>query len=155
MPTEVTLIDGTVAVMRSPKEVPEGRRGPVVDASVNARKFAGHLEIIKEAVDAGTSLDRISIPGVEEDAVELMGCLRDLISHVIIAFVKSWSYGPVSVETLLMEVPGEVYDQLRDMTIPLYPQIVPNFTADANVIGRTEAGVPIIDPEGPTGPSVA
>lgn len=147
--TEIELVDGTKALMRAPEDVPEGRRGAVVDAAFSAGPVKEDLEGIQVLLNGGVKPENVPVPGPE-----VMQALRAIIGANICAFVKQWEYGAVTIEILHEEVPGRVYDQLRDLTLPLFPQIVPNFKADDAVIGEDALGRPVVDREGPTPPSV-
>jgi hypothetical protein len=66
--------------------------------------------------------------------------MSDLNDRVVLAMVKAWSLNvPIEVEPLL-DLPGNVYDSLREQCAPFLNDLMPDF-------GPSE------DPESPTDPS--
>lgn len=120
----VALPRDNTALLRDPEEVPERLRRPVMAKS--EALFAEHPEL--RAILGG-----IADAEADEAALELIGALvpmSELNDLVVLAFVKKWSFKddddadlPVCLENLL-DLPGDCYDALREITAPLFGRMM-------------------------------
>lgn len=107
----VDLPDGGWADFADPTTVSERKRRPVAKASYLLYGLAGR--------------------GVFEDGVEMTPAVSDamdaLNDAVVVALIDKWSYPhDVTIDGLL-EVPGPVYDKLREAAAPFVTELLPNY----------------------------
>jgi hypothetical protein len=116
----INLTGGWVE-LRDPKEVPEGLRRPVVQASIDAQRFA--------------DLDEADFTGADMNQLQV---LNDLAA---VALVKTWSFdSSISLEGLL-ELPSGAYDELLASVAPKVADLMPNFGVNPDPKAPTEDSV--------------
>jgi hypothetical protein len=104
--------------LRDPKEVPEKLRRPVVQASIDAQKFAD----LQDGDFTGADMNELQ-------------SLNDLVA---IALIKDWSFEqPVTLEGLL-DIPSGAYDELLALVAPKIGQLMPNFGVNPDPKALTE-----------------
>jgi len=93
--------------LRSPTEVPERLRRPVVHASIDAQRFAD----LEEGDFTGEDMNQLQV-------------LNDLVA---IALVSKWSFeADISLDGLL-DLPSGSYDELLAIVAPQVGELMPNF----------------------------
>jgi hypothetical protein len=113
------LQDGSWIELRDPKKVSERLRRPVMSAATRLFKDQGALADLESAEDAAAAA-RMLPPDFLDGASEL----NDLVS---VALISDWSFdAPVSTDALL-DLPGPVYDEIRDLCAPLFSDVLPDF----------------------------
>jgi hypothetical protein len=112
--TKIALPDGGWANLRDPKAVTERLRRPVT------RLAAG--------LHASGALKGIDGENGEGLTVEALDGMSDLNDAICLALVDSWSYDlPVTADGLL-DLPGAVYDSLREQASKFTTALLPDFT---------------------------
>lgn len=161
MPTTPRMPSGRVtyrddpnlwAEFRQIEDVPEGKRRPVITEATTMLPKIGELQTLQAALNNdGVKIDPATAAALMGgDTISAISTIADLM---VVAFVRAWSWGEVTVEVLMNEVPGDVYGQLRDLCLPMFPEIAPKFDAADAVTGTGPNGEPILDRGGPTPPS--
>lgn len=139
--------EGQWADLRDPKDTPERLRRPVTTLQMLLARDPAFSEVVKgakgkgvqalEDIDEAAGLDMVSAMG-EESFQRMM----DLSDRIIVSRVVGWSFEqPVTLDAL-MDLPGEVYDKLKELTSDGALDSGPDFA-------------PSTDPESPTVPSTA
>lgn len=143
--TRHQLPGGAWADLRDPAEVPERLRRPVRRIQMLLAKDPAFSGVVQAAKDKGiqamedvTEDQAVAMAAdMGEDAIDRMDQLNDLL---VISRVAGWSYeAPVSMEAL-QDLPGAVYDRLRELCADGAMESGPDFS-------------PSTDPESPTAPS--
>jgi hypothetical protein len=112
MTERIELPDNAWAELRDPRTVPERLRRPITRAMFNIANG--------DALDLLTSSDDILSPNM----IDVYSQLNDL---VIVARVVAWSFdSPITVESVL-ELPGNVYEALQEITAEGIVDMIPNF----------------------------
>lgn len=144
--TRHQLPGGGWADLRDPAEVPERLRRPVRALQTRLAKDPAFAQVITDArgngVEALQDIDEAQavqmVSAIGDDSMTL---LDDLNDRLVLSRVAGWSYeGEVSAEALL-DLPGAVYDRLRELC------------AEGALEGPDFG--PSQDPQSPTGPSTA
>lgn len=150
VPDKLEFRNGAYAELRQIADVPEGKRRPVVELATAALPMLGELQALQVAVQGGAA-DVASMAGaVKPETLTLISKIGDAM---VLAFVKAWSWGAVTEEVLLSELPGDAYAELRDVCLPLFAEIAPKFDANSAVVGEDPiTGAPIVDRGSPTSP---
>lgn len=120
----VLLPDDQWADLRSPKQVPERYRRPILPLVTGLIRSAGFAQ-------AGDSDRRPTTDEMRELAKAVgpddLKALNDLNDATIIAMVEKWSFSqPVAADSLL-DLPGDAYDSLREITAPFLLELIPDF----------------------------
>lgn len=144
----IELADGTgTAVIRPPDAVPERKRRAIMEVAARGSEFQAEFAMIQEMIAAGNGAN-VSLP----NQGAMFGLLSELGTALIVGFVRSWPYGDVTPDVLLDEVPGGVFDQLKAIVFPMFPELVKSFTVDGAMSVGAD-GQPVRDPQSPTPPS--
>jgi hypothetical protein len=126
--TKIALPGDTWALLRDPKAVTERQRRPVT------RLAAG--------LHASGALKGIDAESGEGLTVEALDGMSDLNDAIVLALVAEWSFDlPITADGLL-DLPGAVYDSLREQTAKFTTALLPDFS-------------PSTDDESPSEPSPA
>ncbi|WKK26568.1 hypothetical protein QZH56_13805 [Streptomyces olivoreticuli] len=144
--TRQQLVDGGWADLRAPAEVPERLRRPVRRLQMRLAKDPAFASVVAQAQGQGvTSVADIDAEqaarmatAMGDESIELMDELNDA---VVISRVIGWSYGDEVALDQLQNLPGTVYDQLRELC------------ADGALAGPDFSPTP--DPASPITPSTA
>lgn len=127
---KIDLPDGEWASLRDPKKVPEKLRRPIMRSVMAATRQSGDF---KKLVDADNPEDIVK--DLDPSFLETGAELNDLL---VVALVEEWSFEtPVTVDAVL-DLPGDVYDELRKTVAPFITDLLPDFG-------------PSPDPKAPTG----
>lgn len=109
--SRVELPGGEWAELRDPRKVSERLRRPILAAQADLRRFGVPGDM--ESTGAGFGA-----------AMTAYGELNDLM---VVALVSAWSLeSPVSLESVL-DLPGDVYDALRQAVAPFTTDLLPDF----------------------------
>lgn len=145
--TRKALTAGGWADLRDVADIPERLRRPIRRMQMRLAANPAFADVVKDAGDHGiATLKDLS----EDQAVAMMSAMGDgafelmddLNDRAVIARVAGWSYGgDVTVEAL-QELPGAVYDELRELCADGVLDTGPDFG-------------PSPDPDSPTAPSNA
>jgi hypothetical protein len=145
--TRHELPGGQWADLRDPKDVPERLRRPVTTLQMLLAKDPAFSGVVKEAKDKGVK----SMEDIDDSAalgmMETMGeasltRMLELADRIIVSRVVGWSFDPAVTLDALMDLPGEVYDRLKEVTADGALDSGPDFA-------------PSTDAESPTVPSTA
>lgn len=159
--TAVELRKGQWAVLRDPKDVPEGKRRPLTEASRTAdvarEEFAAaraavlaNEELVAAAKERGEEIAPLPIPVPSGDSLAIVNRINDLL---VVALVDRWSFdAPITEESLLDVVPGADFDTLRLVTGPMFNDVMPNFGPSGAIKKDEATGKLVEDPESPTQP---
>ena len=133
------LPDDGWADLRDPAEVPERLRRPVTTLQMLLARDPAFASVVKDAKDKGVSaLDDID----ESQALDMVGTMgeasfarmQELSDRVIVSRVAGWSYDlPITSDSLL-DLPGNVYDALKELTAEgalSGPDFSPSMEADS------------------------
>lgn len=145
--TRHQLPGGAWADLRDPAEVPERLRRPVRAIQMRLAKDPAFSSVVQDATAKGVQQasdidDSQAVAMMTAMGDEAAGLLDELNDRLIVSRVVGWSFeAPVGMDGLL-DLPGPVYDQLRELCAEGALQSGPDFS-------------PSTDPESPTGPSTA
>ena len=135
--TRLELTDDGWADLYAPRKVPE-------------RKRHTHDLAIFALNEATSGLPRNAKGDVDERyAGPAQGdALKRVTWTLILALVRDWSYGPVNLDVLLDEVPGDAYDILARHCEKLWDELNPDFQADFD-----PKALSVVSPSPPPGSS--
>jgi len=145
--TRQTLPNDGWADLRDPAEVPERLRRPVRHIQMRLAKDPAFTSVVAKAKTDGVAA--VADIG-EDDAVQMatamgedaMTLMDDLNDRIVLSRVAGWSYGPDVTLAALQDLPGAVYDRLREVCADGALEQGPDFS-------------PSPDPQSPTVPSTA
>ncbi|MGW7424427.1 hypothetical protein ACWGJB_31100 [Streptomyces sp. NPDC054813] len=108
------------ADLREPAEVPERLRRPVRTIQMKLAQNPAFANVVKDAQAKGVKAlnDIDEAQAVEMASVmgdEALGLMDDLNDRLIISRVAGWSYGDEVSLDALQDLPGSVYDKLKEM----------------------------------------
>ncbi|MEV8031385.1 hypothetical protein [Streptomyces sp. NPDC086182] len=114
------LPDEGWADLRAMDEVPERLRRPVRTIQMKLAQNPAFAEVVKSAQGSGvTALQDIDeakavqmATAMGDDALQMMDDLND---RLIISRVAGWSYGGEITLDALQDLPGKVYDKLKEI----------------------------------------
>lgn len=144
--TRHELTAGGWVELRPAKAVPERLRRPVKAGYTRLLANRAFAETVGKAQSDGLA----SLADIDDDkATELVEQMADSLPMldevndlVVVARVASWSFGDTVTVDALLDLPGEVYDELRALCAPGVQDLMPDFG-------------PSQDEQSPTVPSTA
>lgn len=145
------LPEGAWADLRDPTDIPERLRRPIRRIQMRLARDPAFAGVIEEAQTKGIEAVQAAVAGADEaeafrlaasmgdDAMDLMDDLND---RAVLARVIGWSFGPDVTLDTLQELPGPLYDRLRELCAE-------------GVLSEGTSFDPSPDPASPTVPSTA
>ncbi|MFF1702609.1 hypothetical protein [Streptomyces sp. NPDC058252] len=135
------------ADLRDTAEVPERLRRPVRALQMRLAQNPAFASVVSDAkkngvkamgdIDEAQAVEMATVMG--EDAIALMDDLND---RLVLSRVAGWSYGGEVTLDALQDLPGSVYDRLKELCAEGALESGPDFS-------------PSTDPASPTEPSTA
>ncbi|MEU6582750.1 hypothetical protein [Nocardia sp. NPDC046763] len=117
MATRVELPAGQWAELYEPTQLPEGRRRRLKIAQMRMGSIPSFREAIRSGrfedvagIDAKAAIEFVDPADMEQ----VMSLSMEIEDTAILAYVRAWSAGPTVDAVTLLELPGEVYDALKD-----------------------------------------
>ncbi|MET7982521.1 hypothetical protein [Streptomyces sp. NPDC005281] len=131
------------ADLRAMDEVPERLRRPVRTIQMKLAQNPAFAEVVKDAQSSGVKavqdIDEAQAvqmaAAMGDDALELMDDLND---RLIVSRVVGWSYGPEVTLDALQDLPGKVYDQLKEICAEGALAAGPDFSPSTEANSPTE-----------------
>jgi hypothetical protein len=129
--------------LRDPAEVPERLRRPVTTLQMLLARDPAFANVVKDAKDKGVAaLDDID----ESQAVDMVGAMgeasfarmQELSDRVIVSRVAGWSYDLPITSDALLDLPGKVYDALKELTAEGALKAGPDFSPSTDPLSPTE-----------------
>ncbi|MGW1623037.1 hypothetical protein [Streptomyces sp. NPDC002172] len=129
--------------LREPAEVSERLRRPIRTIQMKLAQNPAFASVVKDAKDKGVkALEDID----ESQAVEMASAMGDeafdlmdeLNDRLIISRVAGWSYGDEVSLDALQDLPGAVYDKLKEMCAEGALQGGPDFSPSTEADSPTE-----------------
>jgi hypothetical protein len=145
------LPGGAWVDLRDASEIPERLRRPIRALQMRLTKDEAFAGVIEEAQAKGVEAVQAAMQdsdqsealqlaaSLSEESLDLMDQLND---RAVLARVAGWSFGPEVTLDALLDLPGPIYDRLRELAAP-------------GVLGGGPDFSPSPDPESPTVPSTA
>ncbi|HWU23265.1 MAG TPA: hypothetical protein VN088_17130 [Nocardioides sp.] len=114
------LPGGGWADLRDTTDVPERLRRPVRTLQMRLAKDPAFAQVVAGAKDKGVkALDDIdeaqAVEMVAEIGADSMTLMDDLNDRLVLSRVVGWSYGEEVTVDALQDLPGPVYDRLREL----------------------------------------
>ena len=131
------------ADLRDPAEIPERLRRPVTTLQMLLARDPAFANVVKDAKDKGVkALDDID----EDQAVDMVGAMgeesfarmQELSDRIIVSRVAGWSYDLPINQDALLDLPGSVYDKLKELTADGALQNGPDFSPSTEADSPTE-----------------
>lgn len=143
----VTLKAGGTVDLRAVADIPERLRRPIRRIQMKLAADPAFAGVVKDAQKSGISEAKDIVEGQAMEMVAAMGdeafeLMDDLNDRAVMARVMGWSFGSEVTLEALQDLPGSVYDELRELC----------------AAGLLDAGVdfsPSQDENSPTDPSTA
>lgn len=141
--TRHQLPAGGWADLRETAEVPERLRRPVRTLQMRLAQNPAFATVVegakKDGVKAMTDIDEAQAvelaTAMGDDAIALMDDLND---RLVISRVAGWSYGAEVTLDALQDLPGAVYDKLKELCAEGALETGPDFSPSTEASSPTE-----------------
>lgn len=139
MSEKIPLPDGGWALLRDPEQVSERQRRPLNRLQARVAGSAVGALVAHKALMSDDEFEEESRKVLGSDDFALLDDLNDALIDVL---VESWSYDSEPSADAALDLPGRVYEALKNECAKYVSALAPQFTpSDAD------------NPESPTGPS--
>lgn len=131
MGAHITLPSGATADLRPVEDITERQRRPIKRIQTQLLKLAD-FGVAVEKAQGNKKLSKADQEVIAAGLGEAFEPLEELNDRLIVAAVRGWSYGfPVEFEHVL-DVPARDLDKLREAVSPYLPQLMPDFSPNAD-----------------------